>query len=180
MKVLVAYASRHGATAEIAERIATGLRDAGFEADTRHVTHVVDVEPYDAVVVGASAYLFHWLKDATRFVERQQQALAARPVWLFSSGPLGTDLVDDDGRDVLEVTRPREFDELHARLRPRGEQVFFGAWNPAAPPVGFVERVMHRLPAEAMPAGDFRDWDAIDAWTIQIARELRSEQTAPR
>lgn len=178
MKVLVAHASRHGATAEIAERLAVGLRDAGFEVDGRHVAHVADVESYDAVVVGASAYMFHWLRDATRFVERQHRALASRPVWLFSSGPLGTDLVDEEGRDVLETARPREFDELHALIHPRGEQVFFGAWDPQAPPVGFVERFMRHLPVGgAMPAGDFRDWDAIDAWAIQIARELR---TAPR
>lgn len=178
MRILVAYASRHGATAEIAERIATGLRDAGFEVDARHVTHVVDLEPYDAVVVGASAYMFHWLKDATRFVERQQQALAARPVWLFSSGPLGTDLVDEKGRDVFEVSRPREFDELQALIRPRGEQVFFGAWDPDAQPVGLVERFMRHMPGgEAIPAGDFRDWDAIDAWAIKIARELRTAPT---
>ncbi|HSK23809.1 MAG TPA: flavodoxin domain-containing protein [Egicoccus sp.] len=177
MRILVAYASRHGATAEIAERIATGLRDAGFEVDARHVTHVVDLDSYDAVVVGASAYMFHWLKDATRFVERQQQALAARPVWLFSSGPLGTDLVDEEGRDVFEVSRPREFDELQALIHPRGEQVFFGAWDADAQPVGLVERFMRHLPGgEAIPAGDFRNWDAIDAWAIKIARELR---TAP-
>jgi hypothetical protein len=49
-------------------------------------------------VIGAAAYMFHWLKDATRFVKRHHRLLAERPVWLFSSGPLGTDLVDEDGR----------------------------------------------------------------------------------
>lgn len=174
MKILVAYASRHGATAEIAERIATGLRHAGSDVDVQQVTDVSSVDAYDAVVVGASAYMFRWLKDATRFVKRQQHALASRPVCLFSSGPLGTDLVDDAGRDVLEVSRPREFDELHTLIQPRGEQMFFGAWDSQAPPVGFAERLMHHLPAgEAMPSGDFRDWDAIDALAAQIAHELQ-------
>jgi menaquinone-dependent protoporphyrinogen oxidase len=179
MNVLVAYASRHGATAGIAERVAVDLRDAGLVADARPVSEVDDVEAYDAVVVGASAYLFHWLKDATRFVKRHRQALAARPVWLFSSGPLGTDLVDDEGNDVLEVTRPREFDELSELVHPRGEQVFFGAWDPDAPPVGVLERALRHLPAhEQTPAGDFRDWDAIDAWAAGIARELREDTPA--
>jgi menaquinone-dependent protoporphyrinogen oxidase len=178
MKVLVAHASRHGSTAGIAERVAAGLRGAGFDAEARPVTEVVDVEAYGAVVVGAAAYMFHWLKDATRFVKRHRQVLAARPVWLFSSGPLGTDRVDDEGRDVLETTRPKEFDELHELIRPRGEMVFFGAWDPDAPPVGVVERMLRHLPGnDGTPAGDFRDWATIDAWAADIARELLAQET---
>ena len=174
MRVLVAYASRHGATAEIAERIALGLRDVGVDGEARPVTEVDDLSPYGAVVVGSAAYTFHWLKDARRFVERHQEALQERPVWLFSSGPLGTDVVDEDGNDVLELTRPKEFERYGQMLSPRGERVFFGAWDPEAAPVGFVEKAMKRLPAKsAMPAGDFRDWDDIDAWTLEIARQLR-------
>jgi menaquinone-dependent protoporphyrinogen oxidase len=182
MKVLVAHASRHGATAGIAQRIADGLQEAGLAAEVRPVAEVDEVEAYDAVVVGAAAYMFHWLKDATRFVKRHRQALAQRPVWLFSSGPLGTELVDDDGQNVLEATRPREFDELHELIRPRGEQVFFGAWDPDAPPIGVGERLLRHLPAkEDLPAGDFRDWDAIDTWTAGVARDLLAlEQSMSR
>jgi menaquinone-dependent protoporphyrinogen oxidase len=179
MKVLIAYASRHGATAGIAQRIAAGLGEAGLDAEARPVAEVGDVGAYDAVVVGAAAYMFHWLKPATRFVKRHRQVLAQRPVWLFSSGPLGADLVDDEGQNVLEATRPREFDELNELVRPRGEQVFFGAWDPDAPPVGFVERLLRHLPAhEDTPAGDFRDWDAIDAWAVEVARDLLALETS--
>jgi menaquinone-dependent protoporphyrinogen oxidase len=107
MKVLVTYASRHGATAGIAERIAAGLRSAGLPTDLSPVTDVDDVTAYDAFVIGGAAYMFHWLKDATAFVKRHRARLADRPVWLFSSGPLGTDLVDKEGRDVLETGRQR-------------------------------------------------------------------------
>lgn len=173
MKVLVAYASRHGSTAGIAERIAAGLRAGGVPAEARAVALVDDIEAYDAVVVGAAAYMFHWLKDATRFVKRHRTTLAARPVWLFSSGPLGTERVDEHGDDVLEACRPREFDELAALVHPRGVNVFFGAWDPEAPPVGLVERVIRHLPANSeTPAGDFRDWAAIDAWAAEITHEL--------
>jgi menaquinone-dependent protoporphyrinogen oxidase len=179
MRVLVAYASRHGATAGIAERVAAGLRDAGMVAEARPVAQVSDVEAYDAFVIGAAAYMFHWLKEATRFVKRHRAVLRERPVWLFSSGPLGTDAVDEQGRDVLEATRPREFDELHDLVDPRGERVFFGAWDPDAPPVGLGERLLRHLPAsDAMPAGDFRDWPAIDAWAAEIAGELDVVQAA--
>ena len=175
MKVLVAYATRHGATAGIAERIAATLRDSNVPAEAHPTSEVSDVRPYDAVVIGGAAYLFHWLKDATRFAKRHRSALLARPVWLFSSGPLGTDLVDDDGRDVREVCRPKEFDELATLLHPRGERVFFGAWDPETPAAGFGERMLRLMPASraTLPAGDFRDWAAIDAWAREIASTLQ-------
>jgi menaquinone-dependent protoporphyrinogen oxidase len=176
MKVLVVYASRHGATAGIAERIAAVLQAHGLTAEARPVTEVGEVERYDAFVVGSAAYLFHWLKDATRFVERHRGLLATRPVWLFSSGPLGTDRIDAQGDDVLEATRPREFDGLAALVHPRGMQVFFGAWDPNAPKVGLTEQLVRRLPAATeTPAGDFRDWPAIDAWSDEIARGLLAQ-----
>ena len=180
MKVLVGYASRHGATAGIAERIAATLRKAGLSAEARPIAEVSEVGKYDAFVIGAAAYMFHWLRAATRFVKRHHRMLAERPVWLFSSGPLGTDLVDEEGRDVLEVTRPKEFDALVELVHPSGEQVFFGAWDPDAPPASVGERLVRHMPAArtAMPAGDFRDWAAIDAWAADIARELHAAEAA--
>ena len=176
MNVLVTYATRHGSTAGIAERIAKGLREAGLDAEARPVTEVRDLDPYDAFVIGSAAYMFHWLKEATRFVKRHRAALSGQPVWLFSSGPLGTDRVDEHGDDVLEATRPKEFDELAPTLQPRGMEVFFGAWDPDAPSIGFIERVVRRMPAaDTTPAGDFRDWEAIDAWAAAIARELATD-----
>jgi len=102
--------------------------------------------------------------------------LVERPTWLFSSGPLGADLVDKEGRDVLEATRPKEFAQLEKLLHPRGERVFFGAWDAAAPTIGIGERFLRLMPASrtALPAGDFRDWPAIDAWAIEIASEVRT------
>lgn len=178
MRILVTYATRHGSTAGIAEKIADTLRAAGLHADAIPVKEIRTLDPYDAVVIGAAAYMFHWLKDATTFAKRHRSELLQRPVWLFSSGPLGSDLVDDDGNDVLQVTRPREFDELTGLLHPRGEQVFFGAWDPQAPPAGFGERMLRHMPAsnDAMPAGDFRDWPAIETWAREIAADLH---TAP-
>jgi menaquinone-dependent protoporphyrinogen oxidase len=174
VSILVAYASRHGATQEIAERIAERLRAAGLDAEARPAAEVRDAARYDAFIVGGAAYMFHWLKDATEFVRRNRATLAERPTWLFSSGPLGTDTVDKDGRDVLEVTVPKEFAELGAAIHPRGEKVFFGAIDPAAKPIGFAERVVSIMPAgkDAIPKGDFRDWPAIDAWADEIAKQL--------
>ena len=150
MRVLVACATRHGATAGIAERVAAALTAAGLSAEARPVEDVKDVEPYDAVVLGGAAYMFHWLKPAVTFARRHRKELAARPVWLFSSGPLGTDLADKDGKNVFETTRPKEFDELTKLLHPRAEQVFFGAYDPDAPPAGLWRATR---PAHACRAG---------------------------
>ncbi len=175
MTVLVAYATRHGATAGIAERIAETLTAEGAPAEARPVDEVADVRPYDAVVLGAAAYMYHWLKPATAFAKRHRSELAARPVWLFSSGPTGTDTVDPKGNDVLVASRPKEFEQLPAVLGSRGERVFFGAYDRDAPPIGLAEKMAARMPAaarDAIPSGDFRDWDAIDTWAREIAAEL--------
>jgi menaquinone-dependent protoporphyrinogen oxidase len=174
MSVLVAYATRHGATRGIAERIADRLRADGLDAEARPAAEVRDAARYDAFVVGGAAYMFHWLGDATTFVQRNQALLAQRPTWLFSSGPVGTDTVDKEGRDVLVVSVPKEFAELRAAIHPRDEKVFFGALDPDARPIGLAERLMSLMPAAraALPKGDFRDWPAIDAWAATIAHEL--------
>jgi menaquinone-dependent protoporphyrinogen oxidase len=176
MTVLVAYASRHGATKGIAERIARVLTVEGVEAESRSVSDEIEVAEYDAFVIGGAAYMFHWLKGATEFVTHHRTILAQHPVWLFSSGPVGTELVDKEGRDVMEVSRPKEWERLEGGLSIRGDRVFFGAWDPSAPPVGVGERFLGLLPKAkaALPAGDFRDWEEIEAWAVMIASELRA------
>lgn len=173
MKVLVAHASRHGATAEIAERIASTITDRGHEAHAEPVDEVTDLNGYGAVVLGGAAYMFHWLRSATAFARKHRRELSATPVWLFSSGPLGTDTVDKRGRDVLRASRPKEFDELNNLLHPVGEVVFYGAYDPAQEPVGLAERLMRRSPGKgSVPTGDFRDWGAIEDWAGRIADRL--------
>jgi menaquinone-dependent protoporphyrinogen oxidase len=180
MKVLVTYATRHGATRGIAERIGQTLEQRGMEAVVQPADQARQVEGFDAFVVGSAAYMGHWLKDATRFVERNREALGSHPTWLFSSGPIGTDRVDKQGRDVLETGRPREFEELAPEIHPREERVFFGAFDPDAEPIGLWERLgapFLRMSSvrEAMPAGDFRDWPAIEAWATGIAETLERQ-----
>lgn len=174
MTTLVTYASRHGATAGIAERVALTLEAQGVDTELLPVDEVGDVSRYDAFVVGSAAYMFHWMKEATRFVRKNRDRLSGRPLWLFSSGPLGHDLVDEKGNDILEVTRPKEFEEF-AALHPRDTKVFFGARDPEAPARGMAERFLDLMPAsrDALPTGDFRDWDAIEAWADEIAAVLR-------
>ena len=174
MKVLVAYASRHGATVGIAERIAGTLRAAGLEAEARPVTSVPDLAGYDACVIGGAAYLFHWLKQAASFVRRHRGGLQAMPVWLFSSGPLGSEPVDAQGRDQKTASIPRELPELAQLVGAREYRIFFGAYQRDRKLIGLGERLVALMPAarDALPEGDFRDWDEIDAWAREIAASL--------
>jgi menaquinone-dependent protoporphyrinogen oxidase len=109
--------------------------------------------------------------------------LARHPVWLFSSGPVGTETIDAKGRDLVDASRPAEFASVADSIHPRDRRVFFGAFDPDAKPASLVERLgapFMRMPAvrEALPAGDFRDWPAIEAWAEEIARELRPATVA--
>jgi menaquinone-dependent protoporphyrinogen oxidase len=145
MSVLVVYASKHGATRGIAGRIAASLRTAGCKADVRPVKDAGDLAAYDAFVIGSAAYELHWRKEATEFVRRNTKVLAARPVWLFSSGPLGTEPADAKGRDLRTVTVPKEIPEFTEALHPRGHHVFFGALDLRK--LTFAERSLRKLPA---------------------------------
>jgi menaquinone-dependent protoporphyrinogen oxidase len=180
MSILVAYASKHGATQGIAERIAETLVASGQHAQAGPVKAVGDLATYDACVIGSAAYMGSWLKEAAEFVRRNQAILATRPVWLFSSGPLGTSTTDAQGRDVLVVSAPKEFAEFKDAIKPRGLHVFFGALDPSR--LGFSERLIRSLPAgrALLPAGDFRDWKSITAWAEEIARAIAPTPTTSR
>lgn len=89
MRVLVTAASRHGATTEIADAIGAALREAGLETSVVPPDEVLTLAGYDAVVLGSAVYMGRWLDPAKQFAARNGAALAARPVWLFSCGPIG-------------------------------------------------------------------------------------------
>jgi menaquinone-dependent protoporphyrinogen oxidase len=173
MKILVAYASKHGATRAIAERVAMRLTTAGHAVDVRSVSEATAPVGYDAVIIGSAVYFDHWEKDATAFVRHHRDVLAARPVWLFSSGPLGTEASDAEGHDLREAAEPSEIAALRELIAPRGHRVFFGALDPAT--LGLRDRLIRTLPAgrALLPEGDFRDWPEIDAWADSIAADVR-------
>ncbi len=159
MSVLVAYASKHGATKEIAERIARDLAAAGQEVDLRPAEAVYDLNGYDAFVIGSAVHSFRWLRSAEELVKRNRTLLSHHPVWLFSVGPLGP-------RTALMV-KPRDFDTLRDAVDARDHHLFFGA-------IHFNSNVSERLFGGMFKSveGDFRDWEEIDAWTGKVADEL--------
>jgi menaquinone-dependent protoporphyrinogen oxidase len=172
MRILVAYGTKHGATQGIAERIAAKLKEAGQQVDVRRASDGGDLSGYDAFVIGSAAYMFHWRKDAVALVRNNRDLLASRPVWLFSSGPLGTEPTNAKGQDQREAAVPKEIVEFREALKPRDHRVFFGALSRAK--FDFGERLLALLPVAKtlFPEGDFRDWADIDAWAEGIGREL--------
>jgi menaquinone-dependent protoporphyrinogen oxidase len=168
-RVLVAYATKYGATAGIAERIGEVLREAGFQADVLPVDQVGDLSAYGAVVLGSAVYIAQWRKEARVFLKDNVEALAERPVWLFSSGPTG----EGDPLELLEGWRfPEGLQPLADQIQPRDIAVFHGVMPPPEE-MKFLDReVMKRVKA---PVGDFRDWEMIAAWAASIADALKAE-----
>ena len=163
MRVLVAYATKHGSTAEVAQRIAGRLRERGLEADATAAEKVVDVVVYDAVVAGSAVYYGSWLKEASDFVRRHRAWLEERATWLFSVGPLGERVEDAE-------QQPKELAEFRETIGPRDHTTFFGRLDPDR--LSFAERMV--VKAVRAPAGDFRDWAAIEAWAGRLAAEIVS------
>jgi menaquinone-dependent protoporphyrinogen oxidase len=71
MSILIAYASRHGSTGGIAERIAERLREGGLDAEAMTVKSARDVADYDAVILGSALYMFHWMKEARSWAAQE-------------------------------------------------------------------------------------------------------------
>jgi menaquinone-dependent protoporphyrinogen oxidase len=141
MKVLISTASRHGATTEIAIAID------------------------DGVVLGSGVYAGRWLGPVKQLIARETAALARRPVWLFSSGPLGDPLKpEQDPEDVALMLK-----QTHAI----GHRTFAGKIDKRQ--LGIAEKAIFAV--VRAPEGDFRPWPAIAEWATEIAGALRARAT---
>jgi menaquinone-dependent protoporphyrinogen oxidase len=165
LRVLVSAASRHGATAEIAQAIGRALAEQGLTVRVIPPADVRSLDGYDAVIIGSAVYMGRWLDPAEDLVNRFHEALTNRPVWLFSSGPVGNpsgklaQSMDQDPADLpgmLQATHARE----HQRF------------------AGKLDRTVLTLPQRASLLvfrglnGDFRDWADIRQWARSIAQQL--------
>jgi menaquinone-dependent protoporphyrinogen oxidase len=166
-RVLVAYGSRYGGSAGIAETIGRTLCEDGLTADVRPAGDVHDVAGYYAVVLGGALYMSRWHRDAVRFARRHASPLCGRPVWLFSSGPL------DHSADEHELPPVRAVRRAIELLRARQHVTFGGRLTEDA--AGWIARKMVR---DGM-CGDFRNVDRIRAWAHQIAAAVRTDEPSP-
>ncbi len=161
MRVLVAVASRHGATREIGEAIGRTLASSGVEAHVQAFEEAGELAAYDAFVLGSAIYMGRWLEPARDFVEANDETLAARPTWLFSSGPIG-DPPRPAADDAVQI------DAVVAATNARDHRLFAGRLDKSA--LGFGERAM--VLAFRVADGDYRDWAEIEAWSQEIAAAL--------
>jgi menaquinone-dependent protoporphyrinogen oxidase len=153
-RTLVAYASKHGSTEEVARAIGSFLRDADHHVDVRDVEAVTDVEPYDAVVLGASLYMGRVHAGARTFLRNHHAALEERSLAVFALGPLTLE------KEQVAGSR-KQLDKAleHLGVDPQLVTVFGGVVDP---------KQLH-FPLNRMPKTDARDWSAIEAWAGDVA-----------
>ena len=163
-RVLVAYASKHGSTRQVAEAVARRLETHGVQGEVRPAADVRSLAEYDAVVLGAALYTGRMVVDARRFLRRHHTELSERPVAVYAMGPLTM----SDG-DVAGATR--QLEEGLARvpdLHPITSAIFGGVVDPT----------LLRFPFNRMKASDARDWRAVDEWSDEVAELLRARSPA--
>lgn len=165
-QVLVTYATKYGATAEIAEKIGQVFRQAGLRTDVLPADRISNLSSYRAVILGSAVYIGGWRKEAEKFLKANEKVLSEQLVWLFSSGPTG------EGNPV-ELTKgwyfPKALQPIVDRIQPRDITVFHGAIN--VKKLNLIEKwMMNNVKA---PLGDFRDWDAITSWATTIVDVLK-------
>jgi menaquinone-dependent protoporphyrinogen oxidase len=158
VNVLVAYASKHGTTREVAESIGTTLGEHGLTVEIEEARRVREIARYDAVVVGGGLYMGKWHADARRLLKRHQEELARKSLAVFGMGP--------DSLDESKVAESRK--QLNRalaatpELKPIAVTIFGGALDPKS----------WRFPFSRLPAFDARNWDAIRGWAKDLAAKL--------
>jgi menaquinone-dependent protoporphyrinogen oxidase len=164
-RVLISAASKHGSTTEIARVIANTLITKHIAVDIVPPAAVDSIEDYDAVILGSAVYTGHWVAEAGDFAIRFRDPLAARRVWLFSSGPVG-----DPSRKLVQSMEqvPADVTRIQQDIEVRGHQMFAGKLDPQA--LSLAQRAS-LLVFRGM-RGDFRDWAVITRWAEGIAADL--------
>jgi menaquinone-dependent protoporphyrinogen oxidase len=159
-KVLIAYASRAGSTAEVAEAIGQVLKDGGIPADVLAAGQVADVSIYRAVILGSAIRMGKWLPEATRLVERSQATLAGMPTALFSVCLTMQKDTPENRRTVEDYMRP-----VLQKVRPSNIGLFGGKMDYSR--LGFLDRLIVSK-MKKVPEGDYRDWTAIRTWAVKV------------
>ena len=167
--VLVTYASKYGATAEIAQKIGEVLAESGLDTEVLSTDSVGELSRYGAVVLGSGVYIGRWRKQAVQFLKKHSGVLASLPVWLFSSGPTGK----GDPVELLDGWKlPKALQPVVDSIKPLDVVVFHGVL--IVEKLTAIERwIINKVKA---PFGDLRDWQSITSWAVKIAAALRTQE----
>ena len=165
MKVSVAVASKHGSTQEIGEMIAAELTSQGHEPRLHDMAtaSILDLDDSEAIVMGSAVYFGKWMMAASVFAQDISTRIEGRPVWLFSTGPVGEPLKPADNEiDVDEQLRLTGASE---------HKVFAGRVDKSQLRLGERSVVL----ALRVQEGDYRDWDEVRGWARSIGEELTAQ-----
>lgn len=165
-KTLVTYASKHGATAEIAEEISKLLSESGLQNDLLPVEEVENLSKYETIILGSAVYIGQWRKEAAKFLKTHKTELATKDVWLFSTGPTG----DGDPVELMNGWRfPEGLQAIADRIKPMDIIVFHGELDENK--LNTLEKMTIKM--VKAPIGDFRDWKLIENWADKIIKSLK-------
>ena len=153
MTILVAYATKHGSTEEVAQAVAAHLREAGLDTHLVPAAEVAHIDGYDGVVLGGALYMGRVHRDARRLLRRLRGELAGKPFAVFAMGPLTM-----DEKDVAGSRK-----QLDWALRKTHEPFAVAIFG------GVVHQDEQDFPFNHMPETDARDWPAVQAWAEEIA-----------
>ena len=176
-RILVAYDTIDGSTAELAEFVGKELSKEGNVVDVRRVSEVTDVNSYQAVVVGSPMKREKWTEDALDFLNRHKQALSQRPVALFYTclATLKHTPEDGLGRVMNNYVSPllAEFPDL----KPVSIGIFTGVLDYTKYTKEGAEGMSRFMGARGCPVegrNDYRDWQAISNWAKDVGTKLET------
>ena len=161
--ILVAYATRYGSTAEVAEAVGDELRKAGAEVDVQPISDVQDLSPYRAVIIGSPIYMGKWLPEAQVFVERHQQYLRGIPVAYFAVG-----LTIMGGTPDAIRKAEASMGQVRMLVNPVDIGIFPGRLESSR--LSMADRAITKL--IRAKTGDFRDWEAVRAWAQALRPKI--------
>ena len=172
-EMLIAYVTRSGSTAEVAEALGESLREAGIKADALPMTNVESVPEGKPVILGAALYVGHFPKEFHQFVAHNRAALTRLHPWVFVMGP-----TENEPRH-FESARQQAEKQLakYPWLRPIEVRIFGGKFDPRTLTLPFPMSLIMNLPGNPMsklPASDIRDWEGIRAWAKSIADSVKT------
>src|SRR6478735_10569089 len=170
---LIAYASTHGHTAQIASRVAGVLRAAGHAVDLHGDVATTDPWPcdYDAVIAGASIHAGHHQGELVAWALRHGTSLNVIPSAFFSVCLAAA----EDSREARAITRGYldDFEDATGWL-PRRRRTFAGALQYRE--YEFVTRLVMRVlmqhghhPSDTSRNFDYTDWDAVETFARDCA-----------
>jgi menaquinone-dependent protoporphyrinogen oxidase len=165
--VLIAYATRQGNTAEVAEYMAEAVRSKGLTAEVKPAADVTSLEGYKAVILGTPIKGDNPMPDAVAFAERFRAELDELPTALFGLSMLLSEPTEENKKSIMSI-----LNRLRFEMRPIGMGAFGGVRDAKTLP--FVLKWTAKR--SKIPTGDFRDWEAMKEWAVHVATLIKENR----